>query len=75
MRFVFIFTAVVLAGCTTATSANRIAVLQNPETKQTVECRVQVTYGSFSFRDQVENCIRAYEKAGYKVVSDSLNDQ
>lgn len=73
MRLTLIAIAVLLAGCTTTTSASRIAVLQNPETKQTVECRVQVTYGSFSFRDQVENCISAYEKAGYKLVGDSAN--
>lgn len=59
---------VLLSGC--AASA-RVVVLQNPETKQTVDCRVD---GSVSrpYLKQ-ENCIKAYEKVGYTVASDSDN--
>lgn len=48
----------------------RIAVLQNPETKQTVECRVD-PWGSVNRAAQVDNCIAVYQKAGYKLVADS----
>lgn len=62
----------ILAGCASTGSAARIAVLQNPETKQTVECRVD-PWGSLNFKLQVDNCIRVYQKAGYKLVSDSAD--
>jgi hypothetical protein len=46
--------------------------LQNPETKQTVECRIN-PWGSLNNRLQIDNCIAVYEKAGYKLVSDSAD--
>jgi len=61
---------IVLTGCGGTNHPARIAVLQNPETKQTVECRVD-PWGSVNYGGQVDNCITAYQKAGYKLVADS----
>ncbi len=63
---------VLAAGCATSDQLSRVAVLQNPETKQTVECRVD-QWGSFDRKKQVDICITTYQKAGYKLVADSLN--
>lgn len=59
---VFVF----LAGC--AASA-RIVILQHPETKQTVDCKVDGTVTRPYLKQ--ENCIAGYQKVGYQVVSDS----
>jgi hypothetical protein len=48
---------------------SRIAVMQNPETKQTVECRAD-PWGDMNYRRQIDNCIKAYEGAGYVIRSD-----
>ena len=64
-----------LSACTsTSYSASRIAVLQNPETKQTVQCKVD-PWGGLNFAIQVDNCIKAYEKAGYKKLADTADMQ
>lgn len=60
-----LFPLTLLLGC----ASPRIAVLQNPETKQTVECRNN--QGGSVTQRQLNNCIAAYEKAGYKLVADS----
>ncbi len=71
MNKIISFTLVaVLAGCAGTSSTSRIAVLQHPETKQTVECRVN-PLASFNNKAQVDNCIDAYTKAGYLLVADS----
>ena len=57
-----------LLGC--ASSSSRIAVLQNPDTKQTVECRPD-PWGDMNLGRQVDKCIATYQKAGYKLLSDS----
>jgi len=51
-------------------SVSRVVVLRHPETKQTVECRVD-PWGHVNRTRQVEDCIVAYKKAGYAVVGDS----
>ena len=51
-----------LAGCTPAT---RLVVLQNPETLQTVECRVD-PWGSMNYARQIDTCVSAYKQAGYR---------
>ena len=56
-----------LAGCA---ATARVAVLQNPETKQTVECKI-IPAGGMNWTAQVDNCIAAYKKAGYVVVADT----
>ncbi len=63
-----------LSACTanSAYTSARIAVLQNPETKQTVQCKAD-PWGSINFAGQVDNCIKVYEKAGYKKVADSAD--
>ena len=48
---------------------SRTAVMQNPETKQTVECRAD-PWGDMNYRRQIDNCIKAYEGAGYVIRSD-----
>lgn len=69
---IFIGAIFFLAGC--AGNPSRIAVLQNPQTKQTVECRVN-PLGSPNFQIQVDNCISSYKKAGYVLVADSDDNQ
>jgi hypothetical protein len=61
--------ALLAVGCTTG-SAARVAVLQHPETKQTVKCAVD-PWGSSNFTKQVDNCIAAHKSAGYILVGDS----
>jgi hypothetical protein len=60
-----------LVGCagTSYGEHSRIAVLQNPETKQTVECRAD-PWGDMNYRRQIDNCIKAYKGAGYVIRSD-----
>lgn len=55
-----------VAGCA---AVGRIVILQHPETKQTVDCRVDGTVARPYLKQ--ENCIAAYEKIGYKIVSDT----
>ena len=61
-----------LAGCAGANSYSRVAVLQNPETKQTVECRYPEV-ASIRLSSHIETCIATYEKAGYRLVADSAS--
>lgn len=60
------------AGCVGLNNPSRIAVLQNPATKQTVDCRADPG-GSFSYRSQIESCVSTYQKAGYRLVADSAD--
>ena len=62
-----------LAGCANPKYLARVAVLQNPQTKQTVECRVN-PLGSFDHEAQIDNCITVYKKAGYILIADSIDD-
>lgn len=74
MRHIYILLlASILMGCVGVNHPSRIAVLQNPTTKQTVECRANPG-GSFDYRTQIDNCIVAYKKAGYALVADSADD-
>jgi len=59
--------AALLTGCG---SASRYVVLQHPETKQTVECKVD-PWGDISYNAQIENCVSAHKQAGYLIVGDS----
>ena len=63
----FVVLALFLAGCG---SPSRVVVLQHPQTKQTVECRVD-PLGDVRRTTQIKNCVNAYEQAGYTVVGDS----
>jgi hypothetical protein len=69
MRELFILVACVLslAGCS---SGNRVVVLEQPTTKQTVECRVN-PLASLDSAGQIESCLSAYHRAGYKIIGDS----
>ena len=66
MKMVAIVATFMLVGC--AASA-RVVILQHPDTKQTVDCRVDGTVSRPYLKQ--ENCITAYESIGYRVVSDS----
>ncbi len=57
-----------LTACSSTTS--RYVVLQNPTTKQTVECRID-PWGDMRFHKQIADCTNAYKQAGYVVVGDS----
>ena len=72
VAFFILSSIILLQGCASHRQASRIAVLQNPETKQTVQCRVD-PWGDMNHARQVESCIYAYQKAGYKLLSDSSN--
>ena len=72
MKTITIICALLLSGCYGTYSSARIAVLQNPETKQTVECKVE-PWGDMNTRRQVDNCIGVYQKAGYRLVADSAD--
>lgn len=63
LMFAFVLVA---TGCA---SAGRVVILQNPETKQTVDCRANPEV--MRWRTQMENCVSGYQSVGYKVVSDS----
>jgi hypothetical protein len=67
-RCLLTFIVFILASC--AGSPARIVIMQNPETKQTVECRVD-PWGSLNNKLQIDSCVNAYNKAGYKKLSDS----
>lgn len=60
-----------ISGCA---ATARVAVLQNPETKQTVECKI-IPAGGMNWTAQVDNCIAAYKKAGYVLVADTANNR
>lgn len=72
-RIAVISLVALLAGCAATNHPARIAVLQNPQTKQTVECRVN-PWGSMNYQAQVDNCVVAYKKAGYVLVADSADE-
>lgn len=48
----------------------RVVIMQHPETKQTVECKVD-PWGHVNRTKQIDDCVEAYRKAGYKVTGDS----
>lgn len=54
--------------CSSTTS--RFVILQQPTTKQTVECKID-PLGDMRFHKQIADCVSAYEQAGYVVVGDS----
>jgi hypothetical protein len=64
------FLAFVSSGCG---SASRVVVLQHPQTKQTVQCKVD-PWGDMS-SSQIESCVKAHKQAGYTVVGDSDRDR
>lgn len=67
MRRMFLVCVLLLNACGSVT---RIVVLQNPQTQQTVECRVD-PWGSVNRAEQIDACVSAYKKAGYAVVGES----
>jgi hypothetical protein len=70
MRIYLFFVVVfMLASCGTYSPA-RIVVLQHPETRQTVECKVD-PWGHINRKLQIDSCVDAYNKAGYQKLSDS----
>jgi len=60
-------TVLLLAGCG---SPSRVVVLQQPESKQTVTCKVD-PWGAMNHARQIDKCVDAHKQAGYKVVGDS----
>ena len=68
-RCVFLFTTIILASCASYSPA-RVVIMQNPTTKQTVECKVD-PWGHINRKLQIESCVDAYQQAGYKKLSDS----
>lgn len=63
---VTLLSVAMITGC--AWSA-RVVVLQHPETKQTVDCKVDGTVSRPYLKQ--ENCISTYQTVGYKVIADS----
>lgn len=62
--------AAAVAGCAAENSYSRLVVLQHPETKQTVDCKYP-EMASVRLSSHIDTCVATYEKAGYRVVSDS----
>lgn len=50
-----------LAGCD---PAKQLAVMQHPQTKQTVQCQPDLEW-SIDWEASIDHCVKAYEKAGY----------
>jgi hypothetical protein len=67
MKVTVVFLLFVLAGCGSPT---RVVVMQHPETKQTVECKID-PWGSVNRNSQIDACVTSYEQAGYRKVGDS----
>ena len=67
MRVILVAWMLLLAACG---SPSRVVVLQHPQTKQTVECRVD-PWGSMNRTGQIDACVSAYKKSGYEVIGDS----
>jgi hypothetical protein len=67
MRRLVITSLFLLTACG---SPSRVVVLQHPQTKQTVECRVD-PWGSMNRTGQIDACVSAYKRSGYEVVGDS----
>lgn len=61
-----ILVAIILSGCGSPT---RVVVMQHPETKQVVECRID-PWGHINRYKQIDDCKSAYEQAGFRVVGD-----
>lgn len=58
------FLIVALIGCAANPSNKTLIVLQNPETKETKECRADA-WTTWNVYAEVEACAKAYEKAGF----------
>lgn len=71
MKHLLVLAGVLMVGCSSTTS--RFVILQNPTTKQTVECKID-PLGDMRFHKQIEDCTNAYKQAGYVVVGDSDAD-
>lgn len=69
-RYTALLLLSILSGCA---ATARTAVLQNPKTSQTVECKI-TPMGGVNWSAQVDNCITAYKKAGYVLVADSADE-
>ncbi|MDO8478370.1 MAG: hypothetical protein Q7W02_19660 [Candidatus Rokubacteria bacterium] len=68
MRVMLVASILLLSACGSAT---RVVVLQNPQTKQTVECKVMNPDIPAVRAKQIKDCVKAYKAAGYDVVGDS----
>jgi hypothetical protein len=66
----FLVLLVLLTAACGAYSPARIVIMQNLESKQTVECKVD-PWGHANRKLQIDSCVNAYEQAGYKKASDS----
>jgi len=66
-RIALIAVGLMLFGCG---SPSRVVILQHPETKQTVKCEVD-PWGHINRTLQIDDCVNAYQKAGFKPVGDS----
>lgn len=58
-----------LTGCAMDPSNHTLIVLENPKTKQTVQCTADA-WTTWNVYAQVEKCAEGYEKAGYKRLSE-----
>ena len=68
-KWIFLIAVMTVTSCASYSPA-RIVVMQNSETKQTVECKVD-PWGHINRKIQVDSCVTSYEQAGYVKLSDS----
>ena len=69
MRKVLVLSAALaLVGCASP-AKNKVAIMYNPETKDTKECRVDGwTTWQWQYAEVLQQCINGYEQAGYRRV-------
>lgn len=64
--FIVVAVALLVTACG---SSGRFAVLRNPQTQQTVDCRTD-HQGLITRGMRIDACVSAYKKAGYQVVGE-----
>lgn len=69
MKIVFVLSCVVLLAACTGAAKNKLAIMYNPETKDTQRCEVDLSgQWQWEFAAVLEQCIKGYEAVGYQRV-------
>ena len=67
MKYLGCLLCMLVVGCG---PVSRTVVMQHPETKQTIACKMDGAV-DWDSTTAVDSCVRAHEQAGYKLVGDS----
>ena len=68
-KWLLLIAGIALTSCASYSPA-RVVLMQNAETKQTAECKVD-PWGHINRKIQIDSCVDAYKQAGYVKLSDS----